>query len=151
MDPKRESESLGISLSCKKTDLTSFVSSPVSSRLSLPTEINLGRESESLSQNLWFSDKRAHQLSEKIPDVPMFLHYKISLSVICVPENFESYLCKVQIALMQMCQGFHLKTLINQGGGGQIGRGCVILLQFPTAVKAETNNKSFFIVSSPVF
>lgn len=135
----------------KKTDLTSFVSSPISSRLSLPTQINLERESESLSQNLWFSEKRAHQLSEKIPDGPMFLHCKISLSVICIPENFESYLCKVRIALMQMYQGFRLKTLINQGGGGQIGRGCLILFQFPTAVKTETNTKSFFIVSSPVF
>lgn len=149
MDPNREKQSLDFSLSCKKKkpDLTSFVSSPVS----LPTWINLERESESLSQNFWFSDKRAHQLSEKVPDGPMFLHCKISLSVICIPENFESYLCKVQIALMKMHQGFRSKILINQGGGGQIGRGCLILFQFPTAVKTETNNKSFFMVSPPVF
>lgn len=111
---------MALHLGAKKPDLTSFVSPSVSIRLSLPIIINLERESESLSQSLGFSDKRAHQLSEKIPNVPAFLHYK-TLSVICILENFESCFRKVQIALMTMRQGFHFKTLLNQAGGGQIG------------------------------
>lgn len=41
--------------------------------------------------------------------------------MIYILENCESCFSKVQIAPMTMYQRFHLKTLLNQAGGGQIG------------------------------